>query len=497
MNIIDNDLLSVQEARILAENAGEAQIALADFSQARLDSIVECMADEIADKAYELAVMSYEETDYGRLEDKCLKNKFASEFLKNELKGMKCVGIIEEDAEKSTWDVGVPRGMIVSVVPSTSPVSTTIYNTLISIKSGNAIVFSPNVRAKNSVACTLDTLIKIGEKCGLPEGVISYMTTVTKAGTVELMNHSSCGLILITGVPGILEEAYKTKKPVIYGGTGNGPAFIERTANIGQAAKDIVESKSFDYGIVPSAEQSIVVESCIFDRVKSALIAEGCYFMTPEEADNLGKLFYNGDGTPNLEMIGKSPQILAKRAGFNIGEHIKLLIAEEKYVSIYNPYSKEKLGPVLSLYIEEDWRHACEKCIELLVTEKNGHTITVHSNDLEVIRQFALKKPVGRVLVNTPAAFGSIGCTTNLFPALTLGSGSAGRGMTADNVSPMNLVYIRKVGFGVRDFYSAMGKAPDPHRNICHETRPGEEISGSEGMKQLYKLLKDTLKEQK
>ena len=131
------------------------------------------------------------------------------------------------------------------------------------------------------------------------------------------------------------------------------------------------------------------------------------------------------------------------------------------------------------------------------MTEKNGHTITVHSNDLEVIRQFALKKPVGRVLVNTPAAFGSIGCTTNLFPALTLGSGSAGRGMTADNVSPMNLVYIRKVGFGVRDFYSAMGKAPDPHRNICHETRPGEEISGSEGMKQLYKLLKDTLKEQK
>ncbi len=451
MNIIDNDLLSVQEARILAENAREAQKILADFSQARLDKIVDAVADEMSSKARELAVMSFEETDYGRWEDKCVKNKFASEFLKNKLRGMKCVGIINEDRENSTWDVGVPRGMIVSVVPSTSPVSTTIYNTLISIKSGNAIVFSPNVRAVKSVAYALDLMIEVGERFGLPQGAISYLKTVTKAGTVELMNHSACGLIMITGVPGILEDAYRTQKPVIYGGTGNGPAFIERTANIQQAVRDIVDSKSFDYGIVPSAEHSIVVEGCILEQVKKALIGEGCYFMTSDEAQSLGKLFYNPDNTPNIEMIGKSPQVLARRAGFTVGDNIRLLIAEEKYVSIYNPYSKEKLGPVLSLYIEDDWQHACEKCIELLVTEKNGHTMTVHSNDKEVIRQFALKKPVGRVLVNTPAAFGSVGWTTNLFPALTLGSGSSGRGMTSDNVSPENLIYIRKVGFGVRD----------------------------------------------
>lgn len=496
MNIIDNDLLSIQEARILAENAREAQIALAEFSQARLDKIVDCIADEISKHAHELAKMSYEETDYGRWQDKYLKNKFACEFLKKELKGMKCVGIINEDTEKSTWDVGVPRGMIVSVVPSTSPVSTTIYNTLISIKSGNAIVFSPNVRAKNSVAYALDIMIKAGEDCGLPEGTISYLNTVTKAGTIQLMNHSACGLILITGVPGILKAAYKTEKTVIYGGTGNGPAFIERTADIKQAVKDIVESKSFDYGIVPSAEQSIVVEGCIFDQVKSQLIEEGCYFMTPEEAERLGQLFYTGDGMPNLEMIGKSPQTLAKRAGFCVGDNIKLLIAEEKYVSIYNPYSKEKLGPVLSLYIEEDWKHACEKCIELLVTEKNGHTMTVHSNDMEVVRQFALRKPVGRVLVNTPAAFGSIGCTTNLFPALTLGSGSAGRGITTDNVSPMNLIYIRKIGFGVRDFKSVVGNPPETS-GVAGDGGNMEMNNESQGMRQLYQLLQETLKEQK
>ena len=172
--------------------------------------------------------------------------------------------------------------------------------------------------------------------------------------------------------------------------------------------------------------------------------------MSEDESEKLGSLLYKADGSLDVDYIGKSPQFLAKRAGFNISDEIKILISQQKYVSANNPYSKEKLCPVISMYIEDDWMNACEKCIELLLSERQGHTLVIHSNDEEVIRQFALKKPVGRILVNTPGVFGSMGVTTNLFPSMTLGSGSAGKGMTSDNVSPMNLIYIRKVGYGVR-----------------------------------------------
>ena len=284
----------------------------------------------------------------------------------------------------------------------------------------------------------------------MPEGAISYLHTVTRSGSVELMNHRDTSLIMNTGVPGMLDLAYESGKPLIYGGTGNGPAFIERTADIKQAVKDIIDSKTFDNGVLSAAEQSIVVDSCIASEVKNELKKNGGYFMSEDESEKLGSLLYKADGSLDVDYIGKSPQFLAKRAGFNISDEIKILISQQKYVSANNPYSKEKLCPVISMYIEDDWMNACEKCIELLLSERQGHTLVIHSNDEEVIRQFALKKPVGRILVNTPGVFGSMGVTTNLFPSMTLGSGSAGKGMTSDNVSPMNLIYIRKVGYGVR-----------------------------------------------
>lgn len=450
MNMIDNDLLSIQEARILVENARDAGRQLAAFPQEKLDEIVKRMAEAIEGHVQELAVMSFEETDYGRWQDKCLKNQFICRYLPEKLKGMRCVGVIHEDEQNKTMDVGVPMGVIVALCPATSPVSTTIYNALIGIKSGNAVVFSPHPRAKQTMSRTLDILIRAAEGYGLPEGALAYLHTVTPAGTGQMMAHKSTALIINTGVPGMLKMAYESGKPVIYGGNGNGPAFIERTADIARAVGDIVASKTFDYGIVSAAEQSVVVDSCIAAEVKREFIKCGAYFMTEEEAETLGRLFYRFDGSVDPEQIGKSAHELAKRAGFSVPDTTTVLIAEQKYVAETNPYAKEKLCPVLAYYIEDDWMHACEKCIELLLSEKQGHSLVIHSNDEAVIRQFALKKPVGRVLVNTPAALGSMGATANLFPALTLGSGSAGQGMTADNVSPMNLIYIRKVGYGVR-----------------------------------------------
>lgn len=494
MNIIDNDLLSIQEARILAENAREAQKKLAAYPQEKLDMIVERMAEEISKHACELAKLSSEETDYGIWQDKYIKNRFVCEYLTNSLRGMRCVGIIKEDQKNRTMDVGVPIGVIVALCPATSPVSTTIYKALIAVKSGNAIIFSPHPRAKETMSKTLDILIQTAEENGLPEGALAYLHTVTQSGTAELMNHPVTSLIMNTGVPGMLKTAYSSGKPVIFGGAGNGPAFIERSADIRQAVKDIIASKTFDNGIVSAAEQSIVVDGCIEDEVRRELEKNGAYFMTEGESQKLGTLLFLPDGSLDSEMVGKSAQELAKMAGFYVSSNVVLLLSEQKYVFDTNPYSKEKLCPVLAYYIEDDWMHACEKCIELILSEGNGHTLVIHSRDDEVVRQFALKKPVGRVLVNTPATFGSMGATTNLFPAMTLGSGSAGEGITSDNVSPMNLIYVRKVGYGVRNTED-IKILSDERSSLCQSSEQPE--FNQENMQMLQRILLTAIKELK
>lgn len=499
MSIIDNDLLSMQEARILVENAREAQRKLATFPQEKLDEIVACMTEEIEKHLKELAKISNQESEYGKWEDKYIKNQIVCKYLKDRLKGMKCVGVIDEDKVNRTRDVGVPMGVIIAFPPSTSPVSTTIYKALIAIKSGNAIIFSPHPRAKESICKTLDILIKAAERVGLPEGALACLHIVTTGGSLELMNHKDTSLIMNTGVPEMLDSAYKSGKPVIYGGNGNGPAFIERTADIPQAVKDIIYSKNFDYGVVSAAEQSVVVDSCVAAEVKQEFIKNGGYFMTKEEAEKLGSIFFNKDGSLEEELIGKSPQFLAKYAGFNVSQDVKVLISEQEFVSKNNPYSREKLCPVLAFYIEEDWMHACEKCIELLLSERYGHTLIIHSKDEEVISQFALKKPVGRILVNTPGTFGSMGATTNLFPSMTLGSGSAGEGMTSDNVSPKNLIYIRKVGYGVRtvdEIVKAVDHEENSNFTVSNNKLNANEIDNYKLLESILKKILDNLKQE-
>ncbi|MDR1135580.1 MAG: aldehyde dehydrogenase family protein [Clostridiales Family XIII bacterium] len=458
MNIIDNDLLSVQEARILAENAQAAQKVLSWSEQELLDGIVDSVFSAIHPEIESLADLAFEETDYGRAEDKRIKIRFICERLKAAMDGMRCVGILGCDREKRLMDVGVPIGPLAAFCPVTNPVSTTIYKALIAIKSGNAIVFSPHPRAKNCMTRTLEIIVNTAESAGLPKGGVSFLSNVTAAGSVELINHANIALIINTGVPGLFSAIAASGKHSIIGGMGNGPAFIERTADIRRAVNDIVMSKTFDYGVVSAAEQSVVVDSPIEAEVRREFERRGAYFMTPGESEALGSLFYDARGRANPGVVGISAERLAKKAGFIVPYGVKVLISEQGYVSGAAPYSKEKLCPVLAWYVESDWMGACEKCIELLLSERQGHTLVIHSMDEDVIRQFALKKPVGRLLVNTPGVFGGMGVTTELFPAMTLGGASARAGITAENVSPMNLVYIRKIGYGVRDVDSVVAR---------------------------------------
>jgi len=479
--IIDNDLLSIQQARILAENAVEAQKRLAGFDQDRLDAIVEAVADAVAPHLSDLAVMSQEETDFGRWQDKLIKNRFVCEQVRARLRGMRCVGVIGEDRERGIMDIGVPVGVIAALCPATSPVSTTICSTLLAIKSGNAALFSPHPRASRCIGKALDVMIAAAHSHGLPEGCLGYLGTVTRSGTRELMGHAATSLIMITGVPGMLAEARAAGKPLIYGGSGNGPVFIERTADVQRAVRDVIVSKVFDNGIAASAEQAVVVDAPVAEQVRRALREQGAYFLSAEESGRLGGLFVS-HGRPNACLVGLAAPVLARRAGFEVPEGTRVLVAERSFVSESDPFSREMLAPVLTLYVEDDWRHACEKCIELLLHERCAHTLVVHSRDEAVIRQFALKKPVGRVLVNTPATFGGMGLTTDLFPALTLGSGSAGQGITSDNVSPMNLIYVRKVGYGVREVRMSDGQLTCTD---LHASEPGRDEAGRHALQQI------------
>ena len=470
----DKDLISMQQARILAENAAAAQKKLAAMPQEALDAMVETMADAVEAQAQSLAVMSQEESDCGVWQDKLVKILFVCRRVRQSLRGLRCVGPLREDPASGIQEVGVPLGVIAALCPVTSPISTAICNALLAIKSGNAIVFSLHPRALESMRTALDVLCAAGRAQGMPEGAVSYMDIVAKSGTQELMRHPDVALVLVTGVLGMFPTARASGKPLIYGGTGNGPAFIERSARLETAVADILASKAFDNGLAPSAEQCVIVDGCVEPRVRRAFQDRGGYFMSPEEADAVIAVLFHADGRRRRHMVGQSAQALAQKAGFVPPQDTRVLLAPRLYVAGADPYTRELLTPVLGYYVEPDWRHACEKCLELLLQERHAQTLTIHSQDAEVIRQFALKKPVARLLVNTGAAFGGMGLTTNLTPAMTQGSGIAGYGITSDNISPYNLIYRRTVGYGVARPGLSGGLCRAAKRKSCapHAGRP-------------------------
>lgn len=446
---MDRDLMSRQEVRDLIRKSKEAQKIYATFSQEKIDSIINSMVKGIKVYNEKLAKMAVEETGFGNWQDKVLKNRFASEYLYEYIKDMKTIGELKN--ENGVLEIGVPLGVIAGLIPSTNPTSTTIYKTLISLKAGNGIVISPHPNAKNCIIETANLLKEIAEKAGVPEGLIGVVKTITMDATEELMKHEDTALILATGGEAMVKAAYSSGNPAIGVGPGNGPAFIEKSANVKLAVKRILDSKTFDNGIICASEQSIIVEKVIKEKVKEELIAQGGYFLNSEESKKLANFILRSNGTMNPQIVGKSALRLAQMAGISIPCNTKVLISEECEVSKRNPYSREKLAPILAFYVENSWEEACERSIEILNVEGRGHTMVIHSEDNQIIREFALKKPVSRLLVNTPGALGGIGGTTNLAPALTLGCGAVGGSSTSDNITPLNLINIRRVAWGVRE----------------------------------------------
>ena len=443
----DKDLSARQEARHLCKQAEEAAKQLRRMTQAQLDTIVEAIAKAFSQAATELADLAVRETGFGNVEDKTIKNQFASDTVYAAIRDMKTVGVLKESPQDKLWEIGVPVGVIAAIVPSTNPTSTICYKALIALKSGNAIVFSPHPKALTCSLQAAKIVAEAAEKAGAPKGSIGCLSLGAMAGTEELMTAPQVNLILATGGPGMVKAAYSSGKPAIGVGAGNGPAYIHRSANIKQALEAILQSKNFDFGTVCASEQSIIVEKDMEQSVRDTAKAMGFYFMSTDEANKLSKLLFKPNGGLSPEVVGKSALHLARIAGFSVPPDTKVLVAKGDNVGPQHPYSMEKLCPVLALFVEADQDSVLRKSLEILYHEGQGHTFSIHAQDESVIRRFALEIPVSRFLVNTPAALGGIGYSTGLFPALTLGCGAVGGSSSSNNISPMDLINIRRVAW--------------------------------------------------
>ena len=447
----DKDLAARQEARLLCRQAQKAQIQLRTMSQSQLDAITEAIAAAFQKHATELAELAVRETGFGNVPDKITKNTFASKTVLESIRNMKTVGILNRHPDKKLWEVGVPVGVIAAIVPSTNPTSTICYKALIALKAGNAIVFSPHPKALECSLRAARIVEQAAISAGAPAGSIGCLSLASMAGCQELMTAPEVSMILATGGPAMVRSAYSSGKPAIGVGAGNGPAYIHHSADVGHALDCILRSKSFDNGTICASEQSIIVEKGMEDRVRQEAQSRGFYFMNQEEAGTLAKLLFRPSGTLNPDIVGKEASALARMAGFSVPCSTKILVAREQEAGPTRPYSMEKLCPVLAFFVMPDEQSVLDKAIEVLTHEGSGHTFAIHCTDEKVIERFALQIPVSRFLVNTPAALGGIGATTGLFPALTLGCGAVGGSSSSNNISPLDLINIRRVAWGIND----------------------------------------------
>ena len=462
MSLRDRDLISIQEARQAVERANEAQKQFAKFSQEQVDAVVEACASAATDAGEPLARLAVEETDYGNVPDKIIKNRLASVDVPRAIRGMKTVGIVHEDREKGILEIAEPVGVVAAVIPSTNPTSTTIYKTLISLKARNAAVLSPHPTAMRCICESVNVLKRAALKMGAPENLIVCLEHPTMQGTQELMRHRLTGVILATGGTGLVRAAYSSGRPAFGVGPGNVPSMIERTANVRKAVADVFAGKTFDYGTICSSEQSIVVEEAVRDLALEECRLQGGYFLTEEEIGRLGAIvFHGGAHVPNTQVVGRPATVIAEMAGIKVPAGTRILIARLEGVGRDIPLSGEKLSPILSFYSAANLLAGIELCVRLLQYGGMGHTCSIHSQSESAVKQFGLAVPAFRVVVNTSAVHGSIGYSTNLFPAMTLGCGWHGGNITSDNIGPQHLMNIKRVAW--------------ESRSVEHRTIPAEQ----------------------
>ncbi|HET9400152.1 MAG TPA: aldehyde dehydrogenase family protein [Candidatus Acidoferrales bacterium] len=461
MQLRDRDLVSIQEARELAAAASAAQQKFSKFSQEQVDAVVEAASKAAAGAAEVLARAAVEETGFGNVPDKIIKNQLGAIDVARAIRGMRTVGIVNEDRERKIVEVAVPVGVICAIIPSTNPTSTAIYKTLISLKSRNGIVLSPHPSAIRCICQTAKVLSKAAAAAGAPDGLIQCMERTSLAGTQELMRAPQVAMILATGGTGLVRAAYSSGKPAYGVGPGNVPAFIERTADLKKAVADIFAGKTFDYGTICSSEQAVVVEEPLREAALVECMAQGGFFLNEAQQRKLEELLFPGGAhAPSPKLVGRPATHIAELAGITVPAGTRVLLAQLSAVGRDAPLSAEKLSPILAYYSAPNLAAGIDLCTQLLRFGGLGHTAAIHTKSEEAAKEYGKAVPAFRVCVNTSAVHGSIGYSTNLFPAMTLGCGALGGNITSDNIGPKHLMNVRRVAWESRE--------------VAHRTIPAE-----------------------
>ena len=495
MQIYDKDLLSIQEVRALVSSAKKAQKELAQMAQEQVDQIVKAIAEAGIRNAKRLAVMAYEDTGFGTVEDKIMKNIFASHGVYEYIKDMQTVGELRRDEEKKIRVIAVPVGIIAGLIPSTNPTSTALYKAEIAVKAGNAIVFSPHPSAVRCIMETVKIIRTAISEAGGNEDLVSCITIPTIEATDTLMRHGDVNLILATGGSAMVRAAYQSGTPAIGVGPGNGPAYIDKTCDLPLAVKRIMDSKTFDNGLICASEQSVICDEDMAASVQAEMEKQGAYFLSEAEGKKLGAFILRANGTMNPAIVGHSVKKICELSGLDtVPAGTRVLVAHENGVGRGHPYSNEKLAPILAFFTSKDYKDACEKTVELLNYEGAGHTFSMHTKNDELVQYFAQRVPASRINVNTPSSLGGIGCTTGLAPALTLGCGAVGGSATSENVSPMLLLNQRYVAYGLKEIEEVRKEVASCTDGICQASSTSCDSVSADQVEDIVKQVLAKLK---
>lgn len=442
------EITATEKVNDLVKKANIAKAEMLKLDQEAVDKIVKEMAMKGLDKHIELAQLAVDETKRGVFEDKVTKNIFATEYVYNSIKYKKTVGVIEENEEENYKLIAEPIGVIAGVTPVTNPTSTTMFKSIIAMKSRNPIIFSFHPSAQKSSSEAAKIVRDAAISAGAPKDCIQWIEEPSIEASNALMQNDGVSLILATGGPGMVKAAYSSGKPALGVGAGNVPCYIEKTADAKQAVNDLILSKTFDNGMICASEQAVIIDEEIYDEVVGLMKSYDCYFVNKEEKELLEGLVINKEScTINADIVGQSAYKIAQMAGIkNAPKNAKILVAELEGVGYDYPLSKEKLSPVLACYKVKGYKEGIQKCVEMTEFGGLGHSAVIHSNSDDIILEFGKKVRTGRLLVNAPSTHGAIGDIYNVnMPSLTLGCGSMGNNSTTDNVSAVNLINIKKV----------------------------------------------------
>lgn len=436
------------ELEILISKVKKAQRKFATFSQEQVDEIFRAAALAANQARIPLAKMAVEETGMGIIEDKVIKNHFASEYIYNKHKDAKTCGIVSEDNINGTKIVAEPLGVIAGVVPTTNPTSTAIFKALIALKTRNAIIFSPHPRAKKSTIAAAKVVLDAAVKAGAPDNIIGWIDVRSVELSNMLMKHPFVDVILATGGPGMVKAAYSSGKPALGVGAGNTPAVIDETADIKMAVSSILMSKSFDNGVICASEQAVVAVKDVYEAVKAEFAYRGAYILNEKEKKKVANILFI-DGNLNANIVGQPAYKIAEMAGVKVPECIKVLVGEVTEISDDEPFAYEKLSPVLAFYSAKNFEDAAQKAYQLVELGGAGHTSVLYTDakNQDRINTFAKKIPTGRILINSPSSHGAIGDLYNfrLEPSLTLGCGSWGGNSVSENVGVEHLLNYKTV----------------------------------------------------